>query len=278
MFVDGQLTNTAAATKFDAISGVMYLGGKGFKGNIDEFAIFEQALPAALVQEFYNASPVGDEMGLMAYLPFEAQKQNPNGVLELVFSVNDQRQFRDRESGEVIEKVVPLVLGSQPSLADKADKTDFAPTSDKGLLGKLNFGWTFNQEELLINLKMQDNEINKQTIYITVRDVEDLHGNPMLSPASWVAFVDRSSLRWDLNTQSYHTYYGDKTNELGTDKCYQDIIINSTGKRHQFKIESLPDWLTAEPTYGSIDPMESKKIAFCPNWEMPVGSTPTSSI
>ena len=159
LFVDGKQTNTTDATKLSAISGAMYLGGKGFMGNIDELAIFEQALPAALVQKFYNASPVGDEMGLMAYLPFEQQKLNPNGVLEQVFSVNDQRQFRDKTTGEILDKVVPLVLGDQPILADKADKTDFAPTSDKGLLGKLNFGWAFNDDELLIDLKMQDNEI-----------------------------------------------------------------------------------------------------------------------
>ena len=62
VFVDGKLTNTIAAKKLSAISGAMYLGGEGFKGNIDEFAIFEQSLPTAMVQEYYNASPVGDEM------------------------------------------------------------------------------------------------------------------------------------------------------------------------------------------------------------------------
>ena len=109
VFVDGKLTNTIAAKKLSAISGAMYLGGEGFKGNIDEFAIFEQSLPTAMVQEFYNASPVGDEMGLMAYLPFEQQKQNANGVLEQVFSVNDGRQFRDVTTGEILDKVVPLI-------------------------------------------------------------------------------------------------------------------------------------------------------------------------
>ena len=274
VFVDGKLTNTIAAKKFSAISGAMYLGGEGFKGNIDEFAIFEQSLPTAMVQEFYNASPVGDEMGLMAYLPFEQQKQNANGVLEQVFSVNDQRVFRDPNGNEV-EKVVPLInekMVNGKMVNELADKSDFAPTSDKGLLGKLNFGWTFNQEELLINLKMLDGEINKQTIYITVRDVEDLHGNPMPSPASWVAFVDRCPLRWDLNTQEYFAWYGDMDNEPGTKYCYQDIMINTTGKRHQFKIESLPEWLTAEPEYGSIDPLEQKPIHFCPDYEMPVGN------
>ena len=269
VFIDGQITNTAGATKFAAVSGAMYLGGQGFEGNVDELAVFEQSLPASMVQDYYNASPVGDEMGLMGYLPFEEQRLNANGILEQFFSVNDRREFRDRTTGQVLDKVVPLVLTA--NAASHADKVDYAPTSDKGLLSKLNFGWTFNQEELLINLRMQDSEVNKQSIYITVRDVEDLHGNPMPSPVSWTAFVDRCPLRWDLNTQSYFTYYGEMSNEPGTLYCYQDIIINTTGKRHQFKIESLPDWLTVDQEYGSIEPLESKALHFCPDYEMPVG-------
>ena len=266
-FVDGQLTNTEAATKFSAISGAMYLGGEGFKGNFDELAIFEQALPSAMVQEYYNASPVGDEMGLMGYLPFEEQKLNPSGRLEQVFSVNDQRQFRDA-NGNVVEKVVPLVIGDL-SLVN-ADKANFAPTSDKGLFSKLNFGWTFNQEELLINLKMLNSEINKQNIYITVRDVEDLHGNPMPSPASWVAFVDRCPLRWQEADRDLEFDYGEYDNSV--DNFFFNWIVNTTGKRHQFKIESLPEWMTVEPAYGSINPMETIEVHLRPNWELPVGT------
>ncbi len=271
LFLDGKLTNTAAATKLTAISGAMYLGGEGFKGNIDELAIFEQALPAAMVQEYYNASPVGDEMGLMAFLPFEEQKLNPNGILEQVFSVNDRREFRDRTTGEVIDKVVPLVITNNKSqITNWADAADFAPTSDKGLLSKLNFGWTFNQEELLINLKMLDGEINKQTIYVTVRDVEDLHGNPMPSPVTWLAFVDRGALRWQEADRDLEYDYGEYDNS--DDNYYFNWIVNTTGKRHQFKIESLPEWMTVEPAYGSVNPMETIEVHLRPNWELPVGT------
>ena len=112
-------------------------------------------------------------MGLMAYLPFEEQRLNPNGVLEQVFSVNDRRQFKDRTTGEIIDRIVPLipVTNNQSPITNLADKANFAPVRTNSLLSKLNFGWTFNQEELLINLKMQDVEINKQTVYVTVRDV-----------------------------------------------------------------------------------------------------------
>ena len=267
VYLDGQLTNTASASKFGAVSGAMYLGGEGFIGNFDELAVFEQMLPASLIQEYYYASPVGDEMGLMAYLPFQEQKLNPNGVLEQVFSVNDRRQFRDA-NGNVVEKVVPLVLTANAE--SKADKANFAPVRTNNMLSKLNFGWTFNQEELLINLKMQNAEINKQTVYVTVRDVEDLHGNPMPSPVTWLAFVDRGALRWQEPGRDLEFDYGEYDNS--DDNYYFNWIVNTTGKRHQFQIESLPEWLTVEPAYGSINPMETIEVHLRPNWELPVGT------
>ena len=265
VYLDGEMTNSLSANKFAAVNGAMYLGGEGFRGNFDELAVFEQMLPATLIQEFYYASPVGDEMGLMGYLPFQEQRVNSSGVMELFYSPNDQRVFRDPDGNEV-KKLVPLVVTKADNLADK---TDHAPVRTNSMLSKLNFGWTFNQEELLVNLRMQDSEINKQTIYVTVRDVEDLHGNPMPSPVTWAAFVDLNPIHWDNNKQNYFVLYDE---ESGTgDNCYYNMIVNATGRRHQYTVESLPDWLTVNIPSGSIQPMETKEIKLCPKTDMPVG-------
>ena len=103
---------TTSADDFCSISGRMTLGGSGFDGNIDEIAVFEQALPKSFVENYSHISPYGDEMGLMAYLPFQEEKENGNGIIELVFSVNDQRQYKTSDS-TVIEKVVPLIRASE---------------------------------------------------------------------------------------------------------------------------------------------------------------------
>ena len=269
VFLDGKLTATFPAVELAGISGAMYLGGNGFVGNFDEFVIFEQALPQAFVETYDNISPAGDEMGLMAYLPFEEQKQNANGVLELVFSTNDQRVFRDA-NGNVVDKVVPLVVENQPSLAELntlADKANYAPVRSHGLLSKLYFGWAFNDDELLINIKNADREINKQSMFITVRDVEDLNGNPMPSPAMWTAFVDHNSLKWDER----------EVNMLKQDSRDDEVqsvyvsFTNHSGNRHQFTIESLPQWLTVSPSYGSIDPMGYQTLRFIFADGVPVG-------
>ena len=265
LFLDKALVETLPAIDFGSISGRMYLGGGGFEGNIDDLAVFEQALPKTFIENYAHLSPYGDEMGLMAFLPFQELKENDNGIIELVFSVNDQRQFKT-STGEIIAKEVPLVLS--PTTIAHADKVNSAPLRSKGLLSKLNFDWSFNNDELLINLNMLDKEINKQTIYITVRDVEDLNGNPMASPVTWTAFVDHNSLKWEDDNLDLYTVYG----EVLGDNTYIDFqIINNSGKRHQYTIESLPDWLTITPTYGSIDPVKDKTIRIYYNNHLPVG-------
>ena len=79
---------------------------------VDLLEYSEQALPKSLVELYEDNALAGDEMGLMAYLPFEEQYSTPNGIIEQRFSINDQRVFKDA-NGDVVKKVVPLVLGIQ---------------------------------------------------------------------------------------------------------------------------------------------------------------------
>lgn len=268
IYVDNKLLDTYPATQMTGMTGDMFFGGDGFEGNIDEFVVFEQALPKTLIEEYGNRTPRGDEMGLIAYLPFEELKQNDNGALELVFSANDRRVFRD-DYGNTVNKIVPLLIEStQPTLVNHADKTIFAPVYGFGLLTKLNFGWAFNGDELLINLKMADYEINKQTVCVTVRDVEDLNGNPMPSPVMWVAYVDRNALKWDSRQVNYEATFDDAIEREFIDVSF----TNQSGRRHQYKIESLPDWLSISEPSGSVGPVEFKQIRLNFDHSLAVGS------
>jgi len=268
VYIDGNLIQTFPATFAAEVMGDMYLGGN-FPGNIDEFAVFEQALPKTLIEAYDNIALSGDEMGLVAYLPFEELQLNPNGVMEQVFSINDRRIYRDPLTLKVIDKVVPLVVGlTDEGMSGLADKANNAPVADHGQLTKMNFDWSFNGDELMINLNMLDREINKQSVYVTVRDVEDLNGNPMASPVTWVAFVDRNSLKWETDKLQIRVPYGADNDE------YSNLImqiVNYSGKRHTYKIESLPDWITLDAENGSIQPTERKAITMYLNVELPVG-------
>ena len=267
VYIDGILKQTFAARKLGPISGAMYFGGRNFAGNIDEFAIFEQALPKSLLESISMISPVGNEMGLMAYLPFNKMKENSNGIYEQIFSVNDQRVFKTTD-GTIVDKQVPLVLNNTVSpIETYADKSTSAPVHNMGKLTKLNFDWAFNGDELMINLNMLDREINKRAIYVTVRNVEDLNGNPMVSPVTWTAYVDKNALKWEEKTIKMHAIYGEETDGVQ----YVTRVLNHSGKLHPYTIESLPDWLTVNAAYGSINPTEELYLTFTANTDMAPG-------
>ena len=263
LFLDGKMIQSMDATELPGMTGAMWLGGNGFKGNIDEFVIFEQAIPKSLVELYEDIALSGDEMGLMAYLPFEEQYTNSNGIIEQRFSVNDRRVFKDA-NGNVVNKVVPLVLDD--GLEITGDGTQNAPVKSHGMLKKLYFNWAFNNDELMINILNRDYEVNKQSIYVTVRDVEDLNGNPMVSPVTWTAFVDRNSLKWSVKRVEVMSTDQDDANYQTTVQ-----IVNNSGKRHQYKIESLPSWLTVDSESGALDPMGEQTVKLTFNSQAPVG-------
>ena len=256
LYLDGRMVQTFPVTSLDGLSGTTLSVGDGLKGNIDDICLFEQALPASLVEEVMHATPNGDEMGLIALLTFSEMKRNASNILEQVFSPNDQRVFRDA-NGNVVNKVVPLIVSSQQKAVNsQADKSNYAPVADRGQLTNLNFTWTYHDEELLISLNMQDREINKRTIYMTVRDVEDLNGNRLLSPISWSVYADLNSLRWEARKVE------EQITDPSKDYTFKTGIYNTTGMTRQYTIDNLPEWLDAQPKQGTLTAKDEAAITF----------------
>jgi len=272
IYVDGQMTNTFAADNLSGLSGVMMLGGDQygqttlFRGHFDDFVLFEQALPSSLIETYDNLTPMGDEMGLVALLPFSEQKENLNGIMEEVFSINNQRIFTLTD-GTVVEKVQPLIISPDSvTLTGMDDPSDHAPVRERDMLTKMNFDWSFNNDELLINLNMQDREINKNNIYVTVRNVEDLNGNRTVNPSMWQVFVNKNVLLWNSDGISQIFYErADHNTEIPVQ------IMNISGRRHQYTIDGMPDWLNVDQAYGSLNPQETQTLVFTVNEDLAVG-------
>ena len=271
IFVDGKLTNSFAASKIGAFAGQTLLGGQTedgtFVGNIDEIVLFEQALPSGMISHFYKTAAAGDEMGIIALLSFQEEYEDESGVIELRFSPNDQRVIKDSE-GNIINKIIPLIVESDKAkAATMADKKIYAPVQERGLLTKMNFDWAFNHDQLVINLNMVDREINKQTIRLTVRNVEDLNGNRMESPAMWTAFVDRNQLKWDERYKRITLKY-----ESDEDYVLPLTFKNIGGNTHQYEIQSLTSWMTVDQPDGTVAPLDEKQILLTIKPTLPVGT------
>ena len=252
LYLDGNLIQTFACESLRGLSGSRIALGGGLKGNIDDVCLFEQALPLSLVKEFDKATPVGDEMGLIALLTFSETRRNQNNIPELVFSTNDQRHFKDA-NGNPVNKVMPLLAQRDDYVSDKKN---YAPVRDRGHLSNLNFTWTSHNEELLINLNMQDREINKRTLYLTVRDVEDMAGNRLPSPVSWTVYADLNSIRWGERRHSETIY------DNNTECQFKMDILNTTGRTRHYSITGLPEWLKVTPAQGTLEAEEESTVTF----------------
>ena len=269
VFVDGKQAITFAADKLGSFSSNdMWLGAchwsltdslgtkheqplYAFSGHLDNVVLYEQALPTSSLMTYNNVSPTGEELGLIAYLPFCKQQLTDNGRLELQYYPYNARVFRD-SNGEVVNKKQLLLRTDAEKLMDK---NDFSPVRDATPRQKYNFAWACNSDELMINLKMLNKEINKQNIFITVRNVEDLNGNKLVSPLSWTVYVDRNQLRWSENAKTI-------TSSLNSKNEFDLTISNTGGTTRQYTITSLPSWLTAVPSQGSLSPQSTQTIHF----------------
>jgi hypothetical protein len=252
--VDGEKLILFSAIPTGALSGTKMWLAKGLKGHIDDVCLFEQALPDELIAEFGKKSPNGEEMGLINLLTFSQSQRNSSGVMELVFSPNNQRVFKDA-NGNVIHKEQKLLLDD---LSARADKINTAPVSDRGQLTSLPFTWNYQLSELMINIKSQPREINKRTMYLTVRDVEDVNGNRLPSPVMWTIYADLNSVVWS-EKRHRETLFDEESYRFNVD------ISNTTGMTRQFAINSLPDWLKASPAQGTLEAKEEKTITFTIN-------------
>lgn len=182
LYIDNRLLLMFPTVGLGALSGSSVWLADGLKGHIDDICLFEQALPAELIAEFGQQTPNGDEMGLINLLTFSCVKRNEHNVMEQVFSPDNQRIFRDA-NGNVVNKKQPLLVDD---LSEQADKNNFAPVRDRGLLTNLPFNWTYQESELLINIKAQGSG-DQQThdVYHRPRC-----GRPQRQPLAFAGHVD----------------------------------------------------------------------------------------
>ncbi len=208
------------------------------KGQVDELQLWNMALPSTYIGNNYNVCPKGTEMGLMAYLPFSKYITNSANVKEMVFSGED-----------VVTDSTLVADGS------KFVSTEKAPVRAKGPEVDIPFTFVVNKDALVINLMDTPEALEKTIVNFTVKEVSDLNGNLMQSPVTWSAYINRNQLKWSKASVT-------KEKKLYAQMSFTVDVENQGGTEKNFTIEGLPAWLSAEPMYGTIDPLGTQTINF----------------
>ncbi len=234
-----------------------------FEGNIDDVMLWSAALPPTVINDIYNVNPNGDEMALVAWLPFSRSEKQMDNTYKLTFTPLSAKRYKD-PFGNYTSRVDTLIIGDASMLADKKD---FAPMRDLGLKENVKFSYAAKNDQLIVNLDVPDKEIEGTTVYVTVKDVTDLNGNEMASPVMMWVYVNRNDLKWENNQIKQEFEY-----EWKEYMQFTTTIHNKGGKRRHFRLEGMPDWLTVTPIEGNVTALGSQDISFSINQSINPGT------
>ena len=261
-FVDGDLQYSQSSSGWGEFGGSkVWAGCRGwfdligdphqdmfFAGKMDEIRIWKTARKQEQIQRDMNHRLAGDEFGLMAYYPFEAY-QEVTGVMQLLNSLDNQ----SKGSAEIA------------SAAGGADFSTESPNIKlKRPVQSVNFTWSYNEDKIILTPTDPSGLIENTILDITVKGVQDLYQNSMQSPVTWTAFVDRNQVKWEDERLNFEKILYDPLEFTAT-------IVNSGGNQQAFSIDNLPNWLTAVPQSGTLQPLSTQDIKFVVSSAVPIG-------
>lgn len=258
LFVDGVLAKSQASAGLSALYGLkMWLGARGYKtgtlttvqdqffrGAIDEFRVWSFSKKQNQIELASNAKLVGDELGLVAYYPFEFYTTSV-GIKVVNPTMTDQWQNPNGPNG-----------GAGNAAGGSTFSTLTPNIKDSRPLQKVDFDWAVNDDKIIITPSVSmAAAIEKTILEITVSRVEDKFENRIASPVSWTAFVDRNQLKWGDDALTMEKI-------LYEPLTFTSDVINHGGTQQNFVINNLPAWLKASPQSGIISPLSRITVTF----------------
>ena len=235
-------------------------------GNLDGIALFEQALPFTLIERYTDKEPGGTETGLITYVDFDHQERQKNGDITLQPYVLNKKVLFDND-GNATDKHDSVFVDPVNDMLKRVDKELGAPMQAYEELRNLNFSYVGRDNQILVNIDELDERVNKRTVYVTVRDIPDLNGNFLASPATAAVFIDRNPLRWSQKTYKETMRYDEDE-----DHTFCINVVNNSGASHIYTIDNLPKWLSVDTQTNVIDAKSEQTLVFTIGKDTNVGT------
>lgn len=210
-----------------------------FEGAFDDIRVWSKAKTAEQVelQRMYKLS--GAEGSLVTYFPFETFVDD-SGVLVKSVSLDNE------VAGAKVDDVI--------ALQGTGGEVENTPTINLPRpVSYVNFSYSANGDKIILSPTDPDSLLEGVILDITVKNIRDLNGNVMNSPASWTAYYNKNSVLWVDNDKSFDL-------ELGSTLTFKASVSNIGGSVENFRITNVPDWLTVSPSSGTLSPLTTKEI------------------
>ena len=250
-YVDGNLQNSVQGLSFNNLAGAnLYLGAKAtvagasvtfsdyFNGKMDEFRLWNVNRKAEQIKRDKQNRMLGDEHGLLAFLPFENYTV-VLGTPSLTPTFNNQSLSTltvTPQNGASLIAQTPTIKLPRPIQA-------------------VNYTWALNGDKIILTTNTPPEVLENVTLDITVKNAFDMHGNKMQSPKTWIAYINKNQIKW-------------QDDEFNFEKTVDSVItfvapiVNSGGAQKAFTIDGLPSWMTASTMSGIIAPNSVQNITF----------------
>jgi hypothetical protein len=231
------------------INGVVVNYDNYFNGNMDEVRFWNISRTQELIRRDKVNRLSGNEPGLSMYIPFEHYALDPTGVPILTPSINDaadNTHVSVTAGGASFNSQTPTIKLPRP-------------------VQSIAFNYAVNNDRIILTPTIDPAYIENVTLDITVKDVYDLRGNKMQSPKTWIAYVNKNQVKWQDQELSF-------TKQTLAPLTFTSTIVNSGGALKTFNLGSLPAWLTANPSTGTVSPNSVKQVTFTVNPTVNIGT------
>lgn len=261
VYIDGVEALQIPASKVAALKGdAMHIGAsrylneteyawnRYFKGTVDEVRYWKASQSGALLRDNRLTRLSGKDAGLAAYYPFETQElDNFNQVIS-TGHLGDQSN----------NKAGLAQQGGNPAFTDEAPalKPVQNPTN-------LSYSYVASNNKIVLKLEETPAALEGTTVNFTVRDVHDANNN-LSDAVRWSAYVKRNALAWSENEVEMSL----KTEQGGN---FTAEFINGSGSQQTWTLSNLPAWLTVDNSYGTVEPLATKKLRFNISTSVPIG-------
>jgi len=262
-YIDGNPANSITANGFKQMGGAhMYVGARGyqpfgpltlthdnyFNGSLDEVRLWNTARLIKQITRDKQNRLIGDEAGLVLYLPFE-NYQNVLGVPSMTASITDfstDSLVVTNTSGATTTSQTPALKLPRPIQVVVCTPS-------------------LNTDKIILTSTMSAAEIENVTLDVTVQKVHDLDGNSQQSPKTWIAYINQNQVKWQTSGITL-------SKQLNAPLTFTATLVNSGGALKAYTIGNMPAWLTVDAPTGNLAPNSSQVVTFTITPEVNIGS------
>ncbi len=226
-----------------------YLHRYPFVGQVDELRYWIGNYNAKMIADNrFDRLDVEDELGLMAYYPFEVNGLDAGGQPIATFTLEDKSI--NNAGAAVVESVVES--NNAPALKEAEELTN------------VGFNFTASEREIIINVNEDANRIEATTLNFTIKDIHDMNNN-LSEPVSWSVYVNRNRLVWDDDVVNLSVDNNQET-------TFSVSISNLSAVTESWTISNMPSWLSVSESFGNLSPLSNKELVFTISSATPIGN------